>query len=273
MLVSVSPIEPRRMASAKASSGVGSRLMITSRAPCSLAVRGKLAAGVTTSDEPMASIRSASRDQPAASISTSGGSDLAERDGGVLEPAAAGRAIGNAVVGQKALHERIDVVAGRAIEAGGLAGRAVELQHLAAAGHLVQAVDVLRDYAADAAGGLPAGENLVAGVGLGVRETRGAFRTSAASIRGGRSALSRNSSKYTVRYFDHTPPGERKSGMPLSVLMPAPVSTTADFEARKPRGNVLEIRGNMRHGGSISPQRTQRARSGVFRRDLQDEQD
>jgi hypothetical protein len=46
----------------------------------------------------------------------------------------------------------------------------VELQHAAAAGQLVQAVDVLRDDAADASGGLPAGQNLVAEVGLGVCE-------------------------------------------------------------------------------------------------------
>ena len=95
---------------------------------------------------------------------------LAERDRGVLEPAAALGAIGHAILGEELFDERADLVAGSAIEAGGLAGGAVKFQHAAAAGHLVQAIDVLGDHAADPAGGFPAGQHLVAGVGLGVGE-------------------------------------------------------------------------------------------------------
>ena len=154
--VNASPIEPRRVASAIASSGVGSRLMITSRAPRSLAMRGRSAAGVTTSDEPIASMRSASRDQRVASISTSGGSIWPNEMVACLSrPPHSGQS-GTPSVGQKLCDERLDVVAGAAIEAGGLAGRAVQLEHAPAAGHLVQAVDVLRDDAADAAGRFPA---------------------------------------------------------------------------------------------------------------------
>jgi len=45
-------------------------------------------------------------------------------------------------------------------------------------------------------------------------------------------ALRRKSSKYTGLAFDQIPFGERKSGIPLSVLIPAPVKATterADF--------------------------------------------
>ena len=144
--------------------------MITRRAPCSLAMRGRSAAGVTTSDEPMASMRSASRDQRVASISTSGGSIWPNEMVACLSrPPQSGQS-GTASVSQELGDERLDVEAGAAIEAGGLAGRAVKLEHAAAAGHLVQAVDVLRDDAADAAGRFPAGEHLVAGVGLGGAE-------------------------------------------------------------------------------------------------------
>ena len=209
---------------------MGSRLMITSRAPCSLAMRGRSAAGVTTSDEPMASIRSALARPAGGFHQHVGRQHLAERDRGVLEPAAALGAIGHAVVGQELGDERIDVVAGAAIEAGGLAGRAVQLEHAAAAGQLVQAVDVLRDHAADAAGGFPAGENAGGRRWAGRRPKSRCISHFCRQYSWRPSALSRNSSKKTVRYFDHTPPGERKSGMPLSVLMPAPVSTTADRE-------------------------------------------
>ena len=88
----------------------------------------------------------------------------------MLKPAAAGGAIGHAIVGQELGHERLDVEAGAAVEAGGLACRAVELEHAAAAGQLVQSVDVLRDDAADAAGRFPMGKHAVAGVGLGRAE-------------------------------------------------------------------------------------------------------
>jgi hypothetical protein len=66
-----SPIEPRSVTSAIPSSGVGSRLIITSRAPRSFATRGKSAAGVTRSDEPIANMMSLSRDHCVASIRTS----------------------------------------------------------------------------------------------------------------------------------------------------------------------------------------------------------
>ncbi len=41
------------------------------------------------------------------------------------------------------------------------------------------------------------------------------------------SAEAMNSPKSMGRYFVQTPPGERKSGIPDSVLIPAPVNTTA----------------------------------------------
>ena len=138
--VSTSPIEPLSVASAMESSGVGSRLMITSRAPRSLAARGRSAAGVTTSDEPIARNRSASRDQRAGFHEHFGGQRLAEGDGGVLEAAAAFGASGHTVFGKELRHERLDVEAGRAIEAGGAAGGAVQFEHAAAAG----AVDAAR---------------------------------------------------------------------------------------------------------------------------------
>ncbi len=99
-----------------------------------------------------------------------GGQRLAKRDGGVFESAAAGGAIGDTVLGNELGDEWLDVEAGVAIEASGLAGRAMEFEHAAAAGELMEAIDVLRDNAADAAGGFPLGKCEVANVRLGGRE-------------------------------------------------------------------------------------------------------
>jgi hypothetical protein len=79
------------------------------------------------------------------------------------------------VARNRATKGSLDVVAGRAIEAGGLAGGAVELQDALAAGELVQAVDVLRDDAADSAVGFPACQDVVTGVRLGISEVAMGF--------------------------------------------------------------------------------------------------
>ncbi len=73
--VSVSPMPDRNTASASGSSGVWSRLMITRRPPRCLVMRGKSAAGVTTSDEPIARIKSACSHHWLACRRTSAGSD------------------------------------------------------------------------------------------------------------------------------------------------------------------------------------------------------
>src|SRR6266700_7481439 len=41
--------------------------------------------------------------------------------------------------------------------------------------------------------------------------------------------LAKNSSKGIGRFFVHSPPGERKSGMPHSVEIPAPVNGSTTF--------------------------------------------
>src|SRR4051794_12745833 len=69
-------------------------------------------------------------------------------------------------MGDELLDERADLIASPAIEAGRLACRAVQFEHLVAASHLMQPVDVLSDYATDPAGGFPAGQNFVARVRL-----------------------------------------------------------------------------------------------------------
>ena len=66
------PASPRRTASARASSGVGSRLTITSLAPSRLALTGRPAAGWTTS-EPTATGSVAGRGQGLRLAQTSGG--------------------------------------------------------------------------------------------------------------------------------------------------------------------------------------------------------
>ena len=61
--------------SAMASSGVGSRLMITNFAPCDFASLGKSAAGVTTREDPIARIKSHDWQCSQAAVKTSSGSD------------------------------------------------------------------------------------------------------------------------------------------------------------------------------------------------------
>ena len=71
MAVSVEPIESPMTVSAIGSSGVDSRLMITSWPPCSFVMAGKSAAGVTTKDEPTAKSKSACWHHSAACSRTS----------------------------------------------------------------------------------------------------------------------------------------------------------------------------------------------------------
>src|SRR4051812_29572742 len=68
--------------------------------------------------------------------------------------------------GLELLDQWVDFEAGMAIEAGGLASGTVQLQYAAAAGHLMQAVDILGDDPSNAAGRLPARQDLVACIGL-----------------------------------------------------------------------------------------------------------
>ena len=104
---------------------------------------------------------------------------------------------------------------------------AVQLDHRPSTGSLVQAVDILRQDRTEPTGGLQRGQGGVAGVRL-CRPRR----VVAPALPGPTPDLrvvdvglmSNNAAALGSRV--HRPFGPRKSGMPESVLMPAPVSTT-----------------------------------------------
>ena len=78
------PISSRATRLAMSSKSVGSRLMMTSRAPLRFAISGKPAAGHTTSDEPMAMNRSAERVSSSARRIASSGIDWPKETVAVL---------------------------------------------------------------------------------------------------------------------------------------------------------------------------------------------
>ena len=91
----------------------------------------------------------------------------------------------------------------------------------------MQIVDVLRHDRRHLAGAIEAGERAMAAARLRVAEFSSmAKRRRQNSLRA--SWLARNSSNGIGRFLVHIPPGERKSGMPHSVEMPAPVNGTID---------------------------------------------
>ena len=86
---SASPMSSRTTRSAMSSNSVGSRLMMTSAAPLRLAIKGKPAAGHTTSEEPIDKNRSQSRVNCSARSHRLRRHRLAERDRRGLDVAAA----------------------------------------------------------------------------------------------------------------------------------------------------------------------------------------
>ena len=145
----------RTTRSATSSNSVGSRLMITSRAPLRLAISGKPAAGQTTSDEPIARKRSQPQRQLLGAPHRGLRHRLAERDRRGLDVAAAGGPRRRAAFrGVETLLDPRQLIARRAIEAGRVGGVAVQFDDVfgSDARGLVQIVDVLRHHAGRLAG-------------------------------------------------------------------------------------------------------------------------
>ena len=120
-----------------------------------------------------------------------------------------------------------------AIQTFGMAGIAMQLDHLFA-GHaacLMQGINILGDDMADLAARHQPGHDPVAVIGLdsfpGLLHLKPSLPRNAPGLR-----ISDIILKAIGSIFVQTPPGERKSGMPDSVEIPAPVKTTARREDR-----------------------------------------
>ena len=160
----------RKTTSASPSSGVGSRLTITSRAPACAAAIGMEAAGCTTSDEPRTRSTSDGRRGEERRLQDVLGQRLAEGHRGRLQDPAAAVALRHLAPGRE---PGLDLVRGplrAAAQARHAAGVAVQLEHEPAARVLVQAVDVLGDDAAQPARALRRRQRPVRRVGLRARD-------------------------------------------------------------------------------------------------------
>ena len=145
--------------------------MITSLAPCSFAVRGMLAAGSTTNDEPTREHDVGFPCQLKCILRHHRRQCLAERNRGMLQAVSvAGRAARDDIRPAKFVDQRVGVEPRVPVLALDRHCRAVQLQDAPAARSLVQLVDVLRDHAHQSPLLFPAGERLMAGVGPCVAE-------------------------------------------------------------------------------------------------------
>ena len=226
----ISPIWPWRTASARPSISVGPPLTITTARPCAFARGTQLAAGYTLSVEPTASSRSHSLADLHRPVDHLGHQRLAERDRVALEdrrrtPGTAGpprrRGPGPAsrpsAGGRRQSQQRVHhIVPWTSTTSSG-----------SVPGLLVQPVDVLGDDGVQLALALELDDRPVAGVRLGVprRRLEAAVPRRPAHVGVGEVVLRASPSSRRAGFFVHTPFGPRKSGMPESVEMPAPVST------------------------------------------------
>ena len=101
-------------------------------------------------------------------------------------------------------------------------------QHVAAAGELMQAVDILRDQREFGRARFQLGQRIVARIGLGLaRSRRGASRTIPKPV-SDRARTRRAWRDSSARYCFHRPSSPRNVGTPLSAETPAPVSTAIE---------------------------------------------
>ena len=110
------------------------------------------------------------------------------------------------------------------------------------AGSLMQIVDILRDHARHLAGAVEAGQRPVAAAGLAPARNCSSMAKRRRQASSRISWLARKSSNGIGWFLVHRPPGERKSGMPHSVEMPAPVNGTITLR-------VLDQLAQARDGG------------------------
>ena len=213
--------------SAMSSCSVGSLLMITSLAPQFFAISGNPAAGHTTSDDPIARNRSQCLRQFRGAAHLVFRHRLAERDRRGLHRLVAGRAVGRAAVFVEARLHPGKIVGLPAADAAGIGGVAVKFDDVIGleARHLMQIVDVLGDDRGNLAGPVERGQRAMPAPGLCRRKGR-LHRKAPPPRLVARVRLATNSSNGIGRLRVHIPPGERKSGMPHSVEMPAPVKGT-----------------------------------------------
>ena len=169
---------------------------------------------------------------------------LAERDGRGLDETAAARCSAAQFVACEGCEHVRDLVARRAIEAMGVGRVAVQLDDcvLGDARVLMQPVDVLGDDGGDLAASHQRLDGAVAAIGLGLAEDRLALEPPPPGLAPRLVARRGSPGSRSAPACVQMPPGLRKSGMPDSVLMPAPVKTTArrDRSSRldKPRSSA-----------------------------------
>ena len=163
----------RTTRSAMSSNSVGSRLMMTSRAPLRFAIKGNPAAGQTTSEEPIARNRSQDCARSwARCIAASGIAWPNETVAVLMKPPQAGQSGAQPFAGLHPLAHPDKLVALAAIEAQSEGRVAVQFDDMFRrdARGLMQIVDVLRDDRRHLAGAIEAGERPMAPARLGVAE-------------------------------------------------------------------------------------------------------
>ena len=196
---STSPGRSRRAAPGRRSrpASVGSRLTMASRAPLRLASSGKPAAGIDHQ-------RRAQHQEEVAGQRLGLGArhrplrhGLAEGDGRGLDDAAAVAAGGSSPWSWNGAFRSASSWRRPHVEAGRVAGVAVQLDHLLGghAGVLVQVVDILGDHRARLARGDQPGDGVVAGVGLRAGPAGARRRRRGSRPRGAASSLATKSWK------------------------------------------------------------------------------
>ena len=201
---------------------------MTSRAPLRAASSGKPAAGYTTSDEPTAMNRSDASVSSSARIIAAGGIDWPNEIVAVLTNPPHDTQHGASPVRSNSTLDIRQLVALRAVQAMRIGGVAVQLDHPVRrhARRLMQPVDILRDHRRCLAAVDQRRHRAMAAIGFRLAHRLVGREPPPPGLAPRLRRRRRKSEKSIGRIFVQMPPGLRKSGMPDSVLIPAPVKTT-----------------------------------------------
>ena len=236
---STSPSWSRLTASATPSNGVGWAFTITRRAPLASATRAARRRGTRRARSRARGTRRRRGRSPLRPVQVLGHEVLAEADRRRLQDPAAVEARGIRLARTDPVERLAHRAAPPARHALHLAHVAVDLDDLLGRRprRVVQAVDVLGHERVQAGAPLELGERDVAGVGLGVPHAarQPVLPRRAADARGRRGSTGSSRSSRRRDSSSRRPCGPRKSGMPDSVEMPAPVRTTICVGSRQPQ--------------------------------------
>ncbi len=224
---SSSPEGPCRNSSMAPVSPLLAMLISTTRAPDDFAID----APVRRPDRPPPTFRSPETGRPeraavSASRQTSAGSDLAE-------PYHAGTQHPAAFAARRKFGKRRPAVLtlAVAIEAAQHPDASVQSQNIAAAGQLMQSVDILGDQREFSGACFELGQSIMAGIGPGLRDERPRRQSYHSQTSFGSRRMRSGVARSSARYCFHNPVPQvspRNVGTPLSADTPAPVSTAID---------------------------------------------